>query len=1506
MLASTSTFVSCKDYNDDINSLENKLTNEIKAREALQAKVTTAESEIAKLKETQDKLSAALEQAQKNLEAKLAEKENVADHKSDIDALKSNINSLETQLGTVKSAIDKLQKALDDQIKKEGEDVAALNIAIDKALVDAKAYTDGLINLVTDKINALDAKKADKTDVDQLKTDLEKVATNLEQVKKDLDATIAKYNSLDAKLTAAVEEIAKLNTALDAQKAALEQAIKDGDAAVAAEAQKKLDALSTELKKADDNLQSQINTIKDELSKKANKDDVAKSLDDLKKEISETYATNDALTSKYNELIAKIKEINDVTIPEAKAYIIAKYTEDLEVMSTILSNQLRSLVFVPQLYVDGIEAFQYRALFDMDLYKVDIASFTLPEAIHKSWDPTVKGDQIIKGLSDYRITTASKGFWASPAWPIEYHMNPSTSGTKFGDIKGFDMLERYVVNRAVSADLGISVTDKYVSYANGSGDAQEQTIFSNANGNLRVGVKINDPRALFYNGPRATGATTATGCDVVQGTAVNTHATTGAAENLTFAPYMAMEQAAGASATFTVNTKSNHLDNVVALEAYDSDKKDKVITSDYALIQATGVTIEGIVWRSNASSIKKQKVTTGTGDELEYNYNGYGVSTMFGNYDCGQSIHVYDTPEEALIACQKSEANFVCLPWNSTDVIRLEDYLALHYYEQNITRTGYSGVQTWNFTSKTDDKEPWKNLANYGVWYEFETVDYSIDGNTSRDSRFMQLSDAAEKAVKKDGCYDRKSPAGVLRAGNVVSDGAYKDGEYVDEQSKASVGREPLVRVLVHCKDNAGKDRVILDGYILVKITTEPVTTSVEFTDKTTFDLCNGKNLTLVNWSVFNDKVLTKIFNSGYTWDMFANAYGPAATSTATIVSTGKSVSELKGAADGYWEDAVPVVAGQNPYKFRLNLYPDNNGKPGTVADKGVLGEATFYQESGAATNFRIEWKFSAADLEYISHTCGDPLKDTQTYSAWIRWSANNSGAPYDAIWAKLTVTVNRNDVKTYTFEDAKKINNYWWDKTGDPTGFNTLVFDPNEPVGGLNTKNWSSEIWKSLVGNELILKSGGSDVKVQALSQAKYFVAPINKTVVSKYFVTSSGADDTNHKGDEHIASGTCEKSSNRPLTWEIQAGTEYIITAYNPSTNADWNDLVPRYSGTTPTALTGAAFTPSSASYTAITQQQAGVGQACPTVHKWNDEAHANEVVNSCCIDYNLGAYANNFIYVIRKSDWDNAAAKANAANYHKLAILDQANGTIELYHDSYTYAVLNAIGYDDDKHSNIDKELRAMIGIIAKDNCGNAQKMENSVFMASWNRPINMKEIDVQAFVDAKASGNKIYLADVLHLFDWRGYELPTGATFEEKVRGCMEHPETKWWWAYYNVNYTKIDFREDKVMTNLNGTWQPLNVVSPKGVNFTVNGSPIHQIYTNNFSISSYNDPSMSVALDNMFKNNAAFRNQLGYITYYNNGGHVSEFDVKIPIYIGYEWGELQEDVIFHIKNTIGNN
>jgi hypothetical protein len=313
----------------------------------------------------------------------------------------------------------------------------------------------------------------------------------------------------------------------------------------------------------------------------------------------------------------------------------------------------------------------------------------------------------------------------------------------------------------------------------------------------------------------------------------------------------------------------------------------------------------------------------------------------------------------------------------------------------------------------------------------------------------------------------------------------------------------------------------------------------------------------------------------------------------------------------------------------------------------------------------------------------------------------------------------------------------------------------------------------------------------------------------------------------------------------------------------------------------------------------------QSGPSDVKWNhlyckylpgvdmhvyDEAKLDEILTNCAIDYNQGAFTNDKLYA------------ANNGTYTQIATLDQATGEIVLIKNDPCKDVLNAIGYVEN-HANVSTEMRTWVNVVAKNNCDVAkktihEKTDLKSFLVSWQRPINMKNLGNQVMIDAKTQGNIIYVLDFLKLFDWRG-----------EPKGYM-WGDQQWFWAYYNVNYIKVNTSPSVVTTNMDkggDTFVPLNSITSKAELYSY-PSMVRGIEVYNFDLSSYD---YEAANGNLLKYmgispaDNSKKEKFGAIAYYNNGDNVEKFSIRVPITIGYEWGEFTQTVQIDIERTLGN-
>ena len=209
MVTSTGTFVSCKDYDDDVTELWNAINGQ---KTDWTAKVTAVETSISNL-----------QSAQTALEGKIAETKDAAE-KAALEAQKAAIAAASAELATVKAELE--------------ASIAKLQDANEEEMTKIKAEVEKTVAAIAEANGKIAALQAFQSTTEET---LKALA--------DADATLAgTLNTLDAEVKANAVEIGKNKVAIEAQQTALAEYIKSNDAAVDAN-KAEIEKIQTELKK---------------------------------------------------------------------------------------------------------------------------------------------------------------------------------------------------------------------------------------------------------------------------------------------------------------------------------------------------------------------------------------------------------------------------------------------------------------------------------------------------------------------------------------------------------------------------------------------------------------------------------------------------------------------------------------------------------------------------------------------------------------------------------------------------------------------------------------------------------------------------------------------------------------------------------------------------------------------------------------------------------------------------------------------------------------------------------------------------------------------------------------------------------------------------------------------------------------------------------------------------------------------------------------------------------
>ena len=680
------------------------------------------------------------------------------------------------------------------------------------------------------------------------------------------------------------------------------------------------------------------------------------------------------------------------------------------------------------------------------------------------------------------------------------------------------------------------------------------------------------------------------------------------------------------------------------------------------------------------------------------------------------------------------------------------------------------------------------------------------------------------------------------------------DGFTATTQSRATVDREPLVRVLVKTE---GGD-VVLDGYILLHIDYTPDNLLVDNypdVDKK-FDLCNPVQFQ-TTWSEFSRYILTdkmseaeKIAFDDWYWADCIDGTQKVRTEDERyvtpmayrVIDNGVDDSHMRGyqlkifnLGDDIWGNNPinPVEAGNH------NSYIDNGRTKGGFEEK-ALGDMVWYCNGEGITNHIFKWVISEEELEALTHHQGEESSiKPVTVTRWFRFVAkdlvrgrdvnNYSSAPYPYVWVKVTMNITRDPLTEHFTE---KISNYWynWNPKGElnetqvKDGWSAIAIDIQAPRDGETTKDepWVNRTSKTLVENKVTLTK---------TAECKYYFAPkaIAKIkTLSEFVNVASNAE-------------TYEEWTLTPKNADYKQTTPWVITTNDkvfdkmfckyvwPHTYVDMNE--PKYN-----------TDPAKGYYAGVTPYKPTVSYE-PTItasdyHQW-DEAKLEATLRWCSVIYDnedgrdAGVFNDSILYAYSE--------KTTFQGHHYVPVariiqqkypgdVTKDAGGIELIHylpvgataadykakkpgvvlNTVTEKILNALGYPlkadgtcdfDYAHKFMNEEFRGWVGCVAVNNCNVAVYQDQvkhdddnvATFLASWQRPINIDVTPIDVALDANTQENYVFMIDHLKMYDWRGNKPNQGYMWDDHF----------YFWAYYNVKAIEIDMNPKHIWTNMHG-------------------------------------------------------------------------------------------------------
>lgn len=418
-LASMSTFVSCKNYDDDLKAQQELIEALAGTTSELESQLTSTKTELeGKLATVNTKLAAAEESLAGLAAADEKISQDVAQLRSDLTAQKT---ALEAQIATCNAAIAELQAAVAGKVSQ-----TEYNAFVADASAKLAALTGNYEQLAAD--------------LNKLSTE---TGTSIASILKSVADLQAKDTELSEGLTAAQKQIAD-NKAELLKKIADEKA--DVQAKITAEEAARIAAVENLQNQvtALQNWQKEINTWKGEMdSWKGIMDAWKGDIDAWKSETSTKLAKAiediTALTGRVAANEAAIK-----TIKEEMAKIndtLASLQGQINILAVLMEKNITSLVFKPGQYLYGFGTIEVQSFTGCNLYE--------------SKKSTEAG---YTDIDEYSVNADKKSTWA-PTAHARYHLNPSTADIEkynfaFLDVEAKNSLTRANDEKQIGASAG--------------------------------------------------------------------------------------------------------------------------------------------------------------------------------------------------------------------------------------------------------------------------------------------------------------------------------------------------------------------------------------------------------------------------------------------------------------------------------------------------------------------------------------------------------------------------------------------------------------------------------------------------------------------------------------------------------------------------------------------------------------------------------------------------------------------------------------------------------------------------------------------------------------------------------------------------------------------------------------------------------------------------------------------------------------------------------------------
>lgn len=328
LIAPATTFVGCADYDDDIENLQNQITNNATTLDQLtKEKIQNVETEIESLKAANKQLQEALDKAKSegtdaDAATLAAAQKLVEDAQAQLQAALDAVNGDITGINGNISSLDARLLAQDGRLKSV-ESLLAADGKLTLAINDAQASAEKAYNLAEQTAATAEANKQAIKDA----------ADNLKSIKESLEGQI---NTLSEKVNDLSKELAKQNADITAQINSLKSQLSDANEGISANGDKikenkqKIDEIVgqlTELQNQINANKSKVETLESNYLSKVN--ELVAGQNGLKTSIEGLKSANETVNQRLESAEGRLDTIEDLIASLAKSSDVTSSIDQL-------------------------------------------------------------------------------------------------------------------------------------------------------------------------------------------------------------------------------------------------------------------------------------------------------------------------------------------------------------------------------------------------------------------------------------------------------------------------------------------------------------------------------------------------------------------------------------------------------------------------------------------------------------------------------------------------------------------------------------------------------------------------------------------------------------------------------------------------------------------------------------------------------------------------------------------------------------------------------------------------------------------------------------------------------------------------------------------------------------------------------------------------------------------------------------------------------------------------